>query len=323
VPLTKPTYDPLRDQAVDWLLRLRSPTCSAAERLEFEYWLIQSPSHSQVFEQVERYWEWMEPFNSMPFNARDKALSYQPKPKRQLMVYATAALLLLCVGLNLYWLQVGFLFPKTYQVAKGTRQTFMLADGSSMELNTDSVARVQVTPWQRNVELLRGEAFFKVAHDDRLPFQVHSGNGTIRDIGTAFEIYKKTGQVLVAVQEGIVEVETQGRHRLNAGQQLAYADNGDILTAEPQDIDSLTAWRRGQLVFRGRRLDDVLAEVGRYHAKHIRLQDKQLAGLRVSGTFPTDRLDSLLNAVASILPVHVDYLGNEDIVLKRTTAKNR
>lgn len=323
MPLTKPTHDPLRDQAVVWLLRLRSPTCSAAERLEFEYWLVKSPRNSQAFEQVERYWEWMEPFKSMPFNARDKALHYRPKPKRQLMVYATAALLLLCAGLNFYWLQVGFLFPKTYQVAKGAKQSFMLADGSSMELNTDSVARVQVTPWQRNVELLRGEAFFKVAHDKQMPFQVRAGNGIIRDIGTAFEVYKKAGEVLVAVQEGIVEVETQGRYRLNAGQQIAYTDNGDILIAEPRDIANLTAWRNGQLVFRARRLDDVLAEVARYHAKHIRLEDKQLAGLRVSGTFPTDRLDSLLNAVASILPVHVDYLGNEDIVLKRTAAKKR
>lgn len=318
MPLTMPPDETLRNQAIDWLLRMRPGPCSPTERQEFERWLAKSPQHRQAFEEVERYWEWMEPFKGLPFNARDEALQYTHRPRRQLLVYATAALLLLCAGLSLYWLQMGFLFPKTYQVATGARQTFMLADGTGMELNTGSVARVQVNPWQRQVELVQGEAFFNVAHDGR-PFQVNAGNGTIRDIGTAFDVYRKPGQVLVAVQSGMVEVETEthGRLRLNAGQEAAYMENGELLAVEEQEIDSLTAWRRGQLMFRDRRLDDVLAEIGRYHDKPIRLQDNTLAGLRISGTFPTDRLDSLLNAIASILPVQIERLGNEGIVLKR------
>jgi transmembrane sensor len=317
VSLTKTTPDPLRDQAVDWLMRLRSENCSVGERLEFEHWLAKSPRHRQAYEQVERYWVWMEPFKAISFSARDKALQYRRKPRLRLIVYAAAAALLLSAGLTFLLLPDGLITPKTYQVAKGQRQVFALADGSSMELNTDSMVRVQINPWRRKVELLRGEAFFKVVHNSQIPFEVRAGNVAIRDIGTAFEVYKKAGQVLVAVQEGVVEVETQGRHRLNAGQQITYTESGDILTVEPQDIANLTAWRQGQLVFRGRRLDDVLAEVGRYHDKHIRLQDSKLAALRVSGTFPTDRLDSLLNAVARILPVSVERLGNDHIVLKR------
>jgi ferric-dicitrate binding protein FerR (iron transport regulator) len=65
----------------------------------------------------------------------------------------------------------------------------------------------------------------------------------------------------------------------------------------------------------------VLAEIARYHDKTIRLTDNSLAGLRVSGTFPSKRLDSLLNAVAHVLHVKIGRQGDE--ILIKQTAKTR
>jgi transmembrane sensor len=169
--------------------------------------------------------------------------------------------------------------------------------------------------------LLRGEAFFTVTHDAERPFEVRAGNGRIRDIGTAFEVYIKPDQVIVAVQEGIVEVQALGKRELTVGQQIAYNNNGEFRQLQDQDIAGLTAWRQGQLVFHDRRLDDVLAEVGRYHDTHIRLQDQKLGKLRVSGTFHIERLNDILNAIGAISPVKVDYIGSREILLRSTASR--
>jgi transmembrane sensor len=191
-----------------------------------------------------------------------------------------------------------------------------LADGSSIELNTESEVRVHFNHWQRNIEMIKGEAFFSVAHDADRPFEVRAGSGRIRDIGTAFEVYIKPEQIIVAVEEGIVEVQAAEKRELIAGQQLAFNDNGEFQALQNQDVAGLTAWRQGLLVFRNRRLDEVLAEVGRYHDTRIRLQSEALGTLRVSGTFHTAELDNTLSAIATILPVTIDHVGEHEIVLK-------
>jgi transmembrane sensor len=315
--------DSVQTQAIDWLLRTRSENCTETERNAFNTWLEESPTHRQAYETAQAQWEWMEPFKTMNFPARDAALRYRGKSPRRLMVYSTAATLLLALSLTAFmpngWLGI----PHTYIADKGGRQTVNLADGSSIELNTESEVRVHFNHWRRNVEIIKGEAFFTVTHDAERPFEVRAASGRIRDIGTAFEVYIKPEQVIVAVQEGIVEVQAVGKRELIAGQQLAFNSNGEFQVLQGQDVAGLTAWRQGKLVFRNRRLDDVLTEVGRYHDTRIRLQNATLGELRVSGTFHTAELDDTLNAIAAILPVNIDYVGNREIVLKSVASVYR
>lgn len=308
--------DSVPAQAVDWLLRIRSENCTETELHAFNTWLEESASHRQAYETVQAQWEWMEPFKAMNFPARDAALRYRGKSPRCLFMYSAAATLLLALGLTAFmpngWLGI----PHTYIAEKGGRQTVALADGSRIELNTDSEVRVHFNHWQRNVEMIKGEAFFTVTHDAERPFEVRAGSGRIRDIGTAFEVYIKPEQVIVAVQEGIVEVQALKKRELTAGQQLAFNGSGEFQILQGQDVAGLTAWRQGNLVFRDRRLDDVLAEVGRYHDTRIRLQNESLGKLRISGTFHTAELDNTLNAIATLLPVNIDHVGDHEVVLK-------
>jgi transmembrane sensor len=323
VKTTPPSPDSVHAQAVDWLLRIRSENCPETERHAFNSWLEESAGHRQAYETVLAQWEWMEPFKAMNFPARDAALRYRAKSPRRLFIYSAAATLLLAMGLTALmpngWLGI----PHTYVAEKGEHQTVTLADGSSIELNTESEVRVHFNRWQRSVEIIKGEAFFTVNHDAERPFEVRAGSGRIRDIGTAFEVYIKPQHVIVAVQEGIVEVQASGKRELTAGQQLAFSNSGEFQALQAQDVAGLTAWRQGNLVFRDRRLDDVLAEVGRYHDTRIRLQNETLGKLRVSGTFHTAELGDTLDAIAAILPVNIDHVGTHEIVLKSAASNDR
>jgi len=318
-----PSSESAHAQAIDWLLRIRSENCTEAERHAFNTWLEESASHRQAYETAQSQWQWMDQFKSMSFPARDAALHYRKKSPRRMLKYSAAASLLLALGLTAFmpngWLGI----PHTYIAEKGNHQAITLADGSSIELNTESEVRVHFNHWRRNVEMIKGEAFFTVTHDAERPFEVRAGNGRIRDIGTAFEVYIKPEQVIVAVQEGIVSVQAAGKRELTAGQQLAFNGSGEFQTLQGQDIAGLTAWRQGKLVFRDRPLDEVLAEVGRYHDTRIHLQNETLRRLRVSGTFHTAELDNTLDAIATILPVNIDHVGEHEIVLKSAASVHK
>ena len=321
--MTRPptTNQALRDQALAWLLRLRDAPVDAGLQQAFAAWLAADPAHQQAYRQAQAHWDWMEPFKTQAFRARDQALLYRPPSRqpvwRSLAWFATAAVLLLGLGLALFSPQGWYGLRYTYATGKGQLLTVALEDGSCIELNTDSEVQVHFNHHRRQLELVRGEAFFTAAHNPARPFRVHAGHISIEDIGTAFDVYKQANQVSVAVQEGEVVIETQvDRRQLSAGQQLAYSDNGGFIDAGQTDIASATAWRQGLLVFRGRRLDEVMAEIGRYHDVQIHLPDPKLAELRVNGSFRTDQLDNMLNAVATLLPVTVKRITPREIVLE-------
>lgn len=315
-----------RDQAIAWLLRLRDAPADTQSRRAFAAWLAADPSHQTAYRQVQAQWDWMEPLKQQSFRARDAALRYRPTARqssgRKWLIYAAAATVLLGVGLAIFSPQGWYGFPHSYNTGKGQRQVLALSDGSELELNTDTEVRVHFNHTQRHVDLIRGEAFFKVTHNADRPFSVRAGNLSVRDIGTAFDVYKQADRVSVAVQEGVVEMAGQGESReLKAGQQLAYGDDERFVPATANDIASATAWRQGQLIFNGRRLIEVLAEIGRYHDVQIRLPDPKLAELRVNGSFRTEQLDSMLNAVTALLPVNVKRIGEREIVLEAASGK--
>ncbi|PPC89666.1 MAG: hypothetical protein CTY34_10640 [Methylobacter sp.] len=92
--------------------------------------------------------------------------------------------------------------------------------------------------------------------------------------------------------------------------------NGRFENAPNLEIGSLTAWRTGRLVFRNRRLEDVLAELNRYHDVRIRVAGPALAEMRVSGTFQINQLEQTLTAITALLPVSLKPVGPHELVLQ-------
>lgn len=307
----------MRDQAIDWLLRSRAPTFAHRERVKLDAWLQENPLHRMAYHRLCDQWQWLDHFEKSSFPAREAALAYREPRPRPAWRYAFAMALVICTSWLTFSSEGWLGFPSTYATAKGLRQTVVLADGSRAELNTESEITVRYNHFGRFVELLRGEVFFSVRHNAARRFEVSAGNATIADLGTAFNVYKRPERIEVLVQEGRVSItRAAATIELAAGQQIAYRENGDFLPVSAADIASRTAWRKGLLLFRGRRLDEVLKEIGRYHETVIRLPNPDVAKLRVTGAFHTDKLDDLLNAVATLLPVEVKRVGPAEIRLE-------
>src|SRR5690606_33208159 len=101
---------------------------------------------------------------------------------------AVAVAALLAVGLNHDRVTAPGTFVAQYSTPHGENRNFVLPDGTSVTLGADSVLSVHYRPDTRSLDLVSGEAFFKVTHDSNRPFVVQVGVARIEDLGTEFDV---------------------------------------------------------------------------------------------------------------------------------------
>jgi transmembrane sensor len=220
-----------------------------------------------------------------------------------------------------------------FRTAIGEQATISLPDGSTMELNSNSAARIAYSPRSRIIHLDRGEAFFKVAHDTQRPFWVVGGGSWVRAVGTAFNVYERGEGVLVTVSEGTVKIGSADSllgaipsdstvanlpvSILTAGQQADL--NGATTTTRKMSSEELArsvAWRGGRLYFENRPLGDVLDELGRYTPLKLVVRDEALRHLSIGGTFEANPqgVESLLTMLQQGFGVTVRREGDRTYI---------
>lgn len=306
-----PTAD---EQAMAWLVRLHSGESSAAERRAFEIWLAQSDAHRRAYQKADAFWRELGEFQALPFPELAAARARcRASPRRwfSALTLALTATLVAVVVLMPPWSANSI---ETHRTAKGERRTVPLPDGSRLELNTDTAVSVQFDRDQRRIDLLQGEITATVAYEAARTFDVIAGSGYIRDLGTQFDVYARPDAVSVTVIEGAVSVATQHDtghpQQLTRGQQLTYDGRGVLSTIERTDIAAITAWQEGRIVFKDRPLREVLEQISRYHTVEFLLDDRRLENLKVSGTFNTADLKTIVDTIAATLSIRIQNLGS-------------
>ena len=204
--------------------------------------------------------------------------------------------------------------------AVGERRTVMLADGTQLQLNTDSAVDIHFDGKQRIAKLLKGEILITTGHEDvspARPFSVETAQGNIRALGTQCLVRQQTGATLVAVYEGAVEVRPDDalrNTRINSGQQLTFSESepGGIVSADPD----VTAWSDGVIVAKNMRLADFVAELDRYHSGKI-MCDPSVAGLTISGVFPLEDTSRVIATLEATLPVMSETRGRYWTTLRK------
>jgi len=314
----------VRDEAAQWFVRLQTPVMSTEEREHFEAWLDEHPNHRDEIQVLQGIWS---ATDLLP-RERLRALCEPPAKRparRPLLRYAVAAgLLAMTVGLGLFsGLGSSANYADEFATALGERRHIALPDGSVMDLNSRSRVRVQFVRQQRRVELAEGEVLFRVEHDAGRPFIVDAGNGHVTVTGTRFDVRRDADKTRVAVEQGSVKVQgrdlSQARFlSLTAGLGTQIDAQGKVATPYSINVDELTAWRNGKLVFNNAPLNEVAEEVSRYRAKPLRVGSTAVGDLRLTSVFRSDNPEALLKALPNILPVAIRTLedGSQEIIAR-------
>ena len=202
-------------------------------------------------------------------------------------------------------------FRDTATVATGTaqRRDFALADGSHAQLNARTVVRTDFRHGRRIVTLEHGEAFFSVAKDPEHPFLVETPAGTVRVLGTEFNVrVADSGHLDVTLLEGSVAIDSAGPVKLAPGEQFQSQERV-IRRLLPAEIENVVAWRDGRIAFDGLTLAEAAARLGAYHGCQITVAPA-IANLEPGGSIPISDLKAVLHALESALEIRV--IANAD-----------
>lgn len=324
---TKPeaTGETLADQAIDWLVLLRSGNVSADLRQQFDLWLQQDSAHREAYADAETLWRSAakvltdtRTVCTQSQGVKATAIKYKARHRAWGYSLATAASLLLVLWLG--WAAYGNELLSDYSTHAGEQKQITLADGSSVFMNTDTAITLEWTDNRRKIMLLKGQAEFKVAPDTKRPFDVVARNVTARALGTVFEVYQGvSGAVNVTVSEHAVGVSLEkmpddNMVKVKAGERLIYSGSGELPQPQVVNLSQSKAWQRGKLIFRDQPLTEVVAELNRYSQARIVLKGDSIGKLRVSGVFPIDDL-AVLNALQQAFAIHVTYVGPWLVIL--------
>lgn len=203
------------------------------------------------------------------------------------------------------------------------RRLFALPDGSKATLAPGSALDLAYTRSERRARLVRGQAYFDVAHDAARPFVVEAEGRMITALGTRFDVRSDSQGLRVTLLEGSVRIDTPGASPaqsavvLRPGEELLVAQ-GRPEVVRRADTVSAETWREIRVVFDDKPLGEVIVELNRYAVLQLVIDDPRVAALRITGQFRTGDNARFARGLARLYPVRGVPDGPGRLKLVRT-----
>ncbi|WP_116807296.1 FecR family protein [Steroidobacter cummioxidans] len=309
-----------RQCAAHWLSVLSDEHCTEAERRQFFVWLRSSGQHVDEFLRLSRLTGRMSQRELWPdadmaeliaqakvsaeanVTLLDQPAVFVTRTERKAVRWsmaAAAACVFVLVGLLAGRSQIEQWLAPEYVTAVGEQRSITLEDGSVVELNSQSRLRAHFEDHLRAIELLEGEAIFRVSKDPNRPFRVRTGATDIVAVGTAFNVKANDSRTVVTVLEGRVRVNQRdaaersaaatdkaiSEFELAVGDQLIVAKSQPAIRVSLRDTEKVTSWTERRLIFEDTPLSAAAAEFARYSPRAIRIQDPAVAERKINGVF--------------------------------------
>lgn len=311
--MSQTRLDPVAEQAIQWMVKLRADRPSPALQLRFEHWLGSDHRHADAWARLQQGLG--QPFDTLrqldkrlPGDGARELLLQTGSPRRTVL-RGLAALGMLG---SAAWLgarsQPGQALLADYRTGTGERRHLQLSDGSTLDLNAASAVDLHFSTQQRLLLLRRGELVVQVSADASRPFIVRSAQGDVQALGTRFLVRQEAEATRVVVLEHSVQLRLA-----NGSSQVLQQGQGALLTA--QRIDLLAGdqtfqgdWLNGHFSVLDAPLSEVIDALRPYRRGLIRVSPL-IRGLRVQGVFPLDDTEGSLNALKDTLPIRIEHYG--------------
>lgn len=294
----------LRGEAVGWVQHLDSGRVTPADVQALRRWRSRSPDHEAAFADALQLWKEFAPAargmrerGQLSPALAARPLSHSTLSRRAAIggalaaVSAAAAYAMVSPPLDL-WPSVAEL-AADYRTVTGEQRQLELPSDVSMQLNSQTSVALRGDDGAR-VELISGEASFVSKSPQERRLIVLAADGIMTTSQAHFDVRRAGQSVCVTCVGGNVNVTLGSQATmLGPGQQVRYDDQG-LRPVASIDIEFVTAWQQGVLIFRSTPLAEVVEEINRYRSGRVILMDRELARKPISGRFRIDHMDDIL-----------------------------
>jgi len=326
-------------EAAAWIARLHGAERTAKVETGFKRWLAASPEHRVAFDMANEIWV------STEHLPKPRTPAFVRWPRAALVITLPRALvsaaLVILAGIGL----VLSMHDSGLSTRVGEQRNFSLPDGTRVSLNTASRIQVRYDHHLRRVELDHGEAYFEVAKHPDWPFIVVAGREEVLAHGTAFLVRRDQERLAVTLMEGKVTVSptdelehavptagspasldapasrsalpashpTTASFTLKPGDRVTFAEHEPPKVDHPS-LDRETAWQHGQVILDHTPLAQAVAEMNRYSALELKIEDPVAARTEVTGIFRVGDSASFAQAVAETYHLQVSEHGAQIVL---------
>ena len=290
--LPRPKLEKVREDAALWLSRLQLGT---ADEEAFAAWRNEHPVHALEFARAFANWEGLRDVVSTD----DLRAPVGFVTRRRLLKIAGSGAALAIGGA--FWVARNQGWTKvTTEV--GEARKISLPDSSQLELNTNTEVSWKFDRNRSVIKLIRGEisvtlrpgvnALFLSAN---LIATLLAGQYNARYISDLLRLTVLQG---AAVIDGSTNRPTAPAHVVTKGQTVTAGPDQALKIDTETDLDAVTAWQRGEIVFHDEPLVAAITEYNRYLTKKIVIEAPQAQSQLVGGRFTTAQPLAFLKAVS-------------------------
>lgn len=225
--------------------------------------------------------------------------------------YSIAASVLLVISLGYY-----FINKTSYTIISNAQNAVIknitLPDGTLVQLNGGTSIKYAARSFKTNrkLQLLNGEIFVKVVHQEKHPFLVDLGDVHALDLGTSFNIIKRNGDITLTVAEGEVALQqhlASKSIRLTPGTTGRYFSATGKLTVEKNTDLNYKAWLDKNFVFTEAPLPEVVNQLNKIYKTSIIIDGNNLEKRKLTAHLHYQTPDSALKVITATLQCKVTY----------------
>lgn len=295
---------------------------------------LNKKTNRELFEQAKIQWENNPEFDDLGLKNLSRLLfkidqnetDYQEKqPNRKLLLRVASIAAILLIGLFIGSLVTALYSgsdKKTEQLVfatpRGMKSMVKLPDGSEVWLNANSqLVYNSFSAKQRLVEL-KGEAFFKVAHNERVPFFVHTSKCNVKVLGTTFNVmaYDDFGRTEIALLSGKVDVEAEGKLKVLSPGQTLILKSKDI-QIEEVNTSRASDWVDNKFNFKDIPLSELMKRLENWYDVDITLENPSGKEVNYSGTFKNEEtIWQVLDAIKVYSSIEYEKSDTRKILIK-------
>lgn len=292
----------------------RKTTKSGNTIQDFHEWLIDEDKSVEKEEALQHLWN--EPSQITEEGAWQALALFKSKLRPQknkakhlaLWRYAAAIVAVICITTAYIFTNNSVSdinFVETYS-SIGEIKTITLPDGSIVRTNSSSILVYPEDFGERNrVIYLTGEANFQVIKNAKIPFVVKSKDFSVTALGTEFNVssYPDDDYYKTTLIQGSIKIENPKEgieHILEVEQQFSYNKETSKYSLEKANIEDVTAWQRGELVFREATLEDIVNVLERQYdvVFHNKSNNTDLYNFKFKRNTPLEKVLQVMKNVS-------------------------
>jgi len=261
-------------------------------------------------------------------NSTQFVIQKSPAKNRLLSILTRAAAILLLPVLSLLFYTnlsdrerfANNLNDLVVEAPAGSRMHIELGDGTTVWLNHGSKLKYpyRFDGKSRKV-FLTGEAYFKVAHNSKVPFIVGTNRLEVKATGTVFNVsaYPGDDNIETTLVEGkVILYESKNNHEIKAlspGECLKFNSQKNDYTLESVNTAKYTAWKDGLLVFKNERVEDVAKKLARWYNVEVEISNEKVKEFTFTATFMDETLPQVLELMTLATPVNYQLTLREKL----------